>query len=427
MTIPKRLRSRRDKWRVRAPAVITTTAILALGGFAGYVLYRKHEFRDIRGSSSVEFLTTRAKTQRPAERIAWPRYGYDLGGTRSATYRLRPPFRRLWAFDNNPTLLEFPPAVAYGKLFLPTWDGRFLALDAGTGRLLWRRRSGRCGWGTPAIWRHLVINTYIGHKCGSPIPGSDGEVVAYAERTGAVRWRLRLGPCESSPLVVDGLVYIGDWHGQVYALNAWNGKQRWVFKAGGAIKGSASYADGKVYIGSYDGRVYGLDARTGRQVWRASAQQRLGHTGWFYSSPAVAYGRVYIGSTDSKVYSFGAATGRVRWSYTTGNYVYASPAVWRDLVLIGSYDHVFYALDAATGALRWRFRANGPISGSASVVGGIVYFSTFARRTYGLDARTGRPVWIYPDGEYTPVVADSKHLYVVGYRRVFAFAQRVPW
>ena len=63
---------------------------------------------------------------------------------------------------------------------------------------------------------------------------------------------------------------------------------------------------------------------------------------------------------------------------------------------------------------------------SASVVNGIVYFSTLQRRTYGLDARTGRPVWIYPDGEYTPVVADAHRLYVVGYRRVFAFAQRAP-
>jgi outer membrane protein assembly factor BamB len=60
------------------------------------------------------------------------------------------------------------------------------------------------------------------------------------------------------------------------------------------------------------------------------------------------------------------------------------------------------------------------------VVDGIVYFSTLQRRTYGLDARTGRAVWMYPDGEYTPVVADSQRLYVVGYRRVFAFAQRAP-
>ena len=93
---------------------------------------------------------------------------------------------------------------------------------------------------------------------------------------------------------------------------------------------------------------------------------------------------------------------------------------------MGSYDRGFYAFDAATGAVRWHFRANGQISGSASVVHGIVYFSTFGRRTYGLDARTGRLLWTFPDGEYTPVVADHEHLYLVGYRRVFAFVQRAP-
>jgi len=409
----------------RALLAAGAVAVLIGGGLGAFAIYRQHQFRDIHGSSSVEFVTT---APRPAGRppgIAWPRYGYDLAANRAAAYRLRPPFRRLWIFNDNPTLLEFPPAVAYGRLYLPTWDGRFLALDARSGRVLWRHRSGRCGWGSPAVWRGLVIATYIGHKCASPVPGTDGEVVAYAARSGRVRWRFRLGPCESSPLVVDGTVYVGDWHAHVYALAAATGRLRWQSTLGGAVKGSFSYADGKVFIGAYDGHLYALGAGTGRVVWRGSAQNRLGGRGWFYSSPAVAHGRVYIGSTDGKVYSFGERTGKLRWSYTTGRFVYASPAVWRDLVLVGSYDHVFYAFDAATGAVRWRFMANGPISGSASVVGGVVYFSTFNRRTYGLDARTGRPLWQYPDGEYTPAVADSHRLYVVGYRRVFAFSPLV--
>jgi outer membrane protein assembly factor BamB len=409
-----------------AGAATALAAVLAAAGFGAYALYRKHEFRDVHGSSSVEFVTTQARPSTSAEGVPWPRYGFDFAGTRAARYRLRPPFRHLWTFNDNPTLLEFPPAVAYGRLFLPTWDGRFLALDAHTGRLLWRRHSGRCGWGSPAVWGRLLITTWIGQAgdCDKPIPGTDGEVVAYEARTGRVRWRFHLGPCESSPLVVRGLVYVGDWHGHVYALDVRTGRRRWGFRTDGAVKGSASYAGGAVYIGSYDGHVYKLAARTGKRIWRASAQNRLGGRGWFYSSPAVAFGRVYIGGTDSKVYSYGAGSGKLRWSYATGGYVYASPAVWADLVLVGSYDHTFYAFDAATGRVRWRFHANGPISGSATVVDGIVYFSTLRRRTYGLDARTGRPVWIFPDGEYTPVVADSHRLYVIGYRRVFAFVRR---
>ena len=72
------------------------------------------------------------------------------------------------------------------------------------------------------------------------------------------------------------------------------------------------------------------------------------------------------------------------------------------------------------------FKANGPISGSATVIDGVVYFATLTKNghTYALDARTGRLLWSFPDGRYTPVVADKDHLYLVGYATLYAFAPR---
>ena len=58
------------------------------------------------------------------------------------------------------------------------------------------------------------------------------------------------------------------------------------------------------------------------------------------------------------------------------------------------------------------------------MIAGRVYFSTLKGRTYALDARTGRAVWTFPDGKYTPVVADAKRLYLVGYARVYGFDER---
>ena len=399
-------------------------AVALLGAGGAYVLYVHHQGRDVRGSPTVEFrpapeTTATRPARRPDESVAWPTYGFGAARLRfAAGVRLRPPFRRRWTFHGR-TLLEFPPAVAYGRVYLPTFDGRFYALDAGTGRTIWRRSTGRCGWASPAVHRQLVVVTFIGHQCDSATPGSDGIVLALDARSGRVRWRRTIGPTESSPLVVEGLVYVGDWRGRVYALSERTGRTVWSFATGGKIKGSAAFAAGRIYIGSYDGRVYALAARTGRELWHVSGQPRLGGSGTFYSTPAVAYDRVYIGSTDGKVYSFGAASGKLRWSYGTGGYVYASPAVWRELVLVGSYDHTFYAFDAATGEVRWHFRANGPISGSATVIDGVVYFSTFALRTYALDARTGRLLWTFPDGKYSPVVADARRLYLVGWGRLY--------
>ena len=103
--------------------------------------------------------------------------------------------------------------------------------------------------------------------------------------------------------------------------------------------------------------------------------------------------------------------------------MYSSPAVWQGGILIGSYDGTFYALDASSGALRWKFSANGPISGSATVLGHVVYFSTLKQRTYALDARTGRELWSWPDGKYSPIVADRQRLYLVGNGRLYGMVE----
>ena len=46
------------------------------------------------------------------------------------------------------------------------------------------------------------------------------------------------GTIESSPAVVEGVVYIGSCDGFLYALDAKSGRLKWKFKAGGAIVSS---------------------------------------------------------------------------------------------------------------------------------------------------------------------------------------------
>ncbi len=86
---------------------------------------------------------------------------------------------------------------------------------------------------------------------------------------------------------------------------------------------------------------------------------------------------------------------------------------------VGSHDSPFYALDAGSGDVRWSFDAKGRISGAATVIAGVVYFSTVEERTFALDARTGRKLWEFPDGKYTPIVADEERVYLTGYKRLY--------
>jgi outer membrane protein assembly factor BamB len=62
----------------------------------------------------------------------------------------------------------------------------------------------------------------------------------------------------------------------------------------------------------------------------------------------------------------------------------------------------------------------GAVSGAPTVMAGLVYFSTLRDKTFAVNARTGKIAWRFPDGQYTPLVADEQHAYITGHRRVYA-------
>ena len=176
-----------------------------------------------------------------------------------------------------------------------------------------------------------------------------------------------------------------------------------------------------MYFSSYDGNVYALDARTGKQRWKFAFAGEHRFTAkhlhgaqpadeampdpfdFFLSSPAVVRNTVYLGSGDGNVYALDAESGTLRWKFHTGNVVHASPAVANDTVYVGSWDSFFYALDASTGTLRWRFKTGEDpkifnqvgIQSSAVIAGDMVYFGCRDSQLYALDATSGEKRWSF--------------------------------
>jgi outer membrane protein assembly factor BamB len=407
---------------------LSVAAVLVLGVIAAVVIHRLQGERNIRGSSTEEFTLSTAAPKPPPLGTPWPQYGFDETRDRSVQLALRPPYRRAWAFGAG-SLVEFPPSIGFGRLYFSTNSGKFAAVNLQTGKRAWKYLSHRCVAASPAVgsYKHGTVYAVFLNKppCNAAHTKGNGKVIAFAAGFGEIRWQKTIGPSESSPLLIGNRLYVADWDGRVWALDARSGRTIWRRKpARAAIKGAVSSTAGKLYVGSYDGHVYCLGAQKGRLIWKAKAQRRLYGRSRFYSTPALAYGRLYIGSTDGKVYSYGATTGRLLWSHGTGGYVYSSPAVWKGLVFAGSYSKRFFAFDAATGDVRWSFRANGQISGSPTVIGNVVYFATLAKRTYALNARTGKQLWTFPDGKYTPVVAVQGRLFLVGLGKVYGMVPR---
>ncbi len=363
----------------------------------------------------------------------WPRYGFDAARTRffAGGRSLAPPLRVGWRYDDH-ALLEFPPVIFHGSLFLIDDNGWAKALDKHTGHVLWQRRAGTLAAASPALGVpqraiFVAVLSTDANAASSQSPGN-GRFAALSMRDGHVLWSRPIpAGTESSPIAYGDTVYFGDQSGTVYALRASDGHLLWTYHASGAVKGGPALSHGILYFGDYAGRAYAVDARTGRQVWAISTDgARFGFgSGNFYSTPAIAYGRVYMGNTDGRVYSFAAGTGQLAWATGTGAYVYSSAAVanppgFGPTVYIGSYDGTMYAFDARSGAVRWTHPAGGKISGAGTIIGGVLYFSDLGdKSTIGLDVRTGRQVFRFPDGAFNPVVADFGAIYLDGYGTMY--------
>ncbi len=235
---------------------------------------------------------------------------------------------------------------------------------------------------------------------------------------GVEQWRFVTGGLVyGSPIVADGVVYIGSGTDKLYALETLTGVQRWTFTTRGDVYSAAAVADGTVYVGSVDNYLYAVDTRTGKQRWKFLT----GKNG--SSSPTVADGVVYVGGgvdvpgpggvgsdyIAGYVYAIDAGTGKQRWKFTTPSRVEEPPTVVDGVVYACSVSGTAYAVDAGTGKQRWKFTTRDLVTAAATVVDGVVYVSSEDSNVYALDAATGKQRWKFAtsDNVSAPTVADG--------------------
>ncbi|HEX8976540.1 MAG TPA: PQQ-binding-like beta-propeller repeat protein [Solirubrobacteraceae bacterium] len=419
--------------RLLRRGLVALVVVLLLAG-AGVAYLLSHSPGNV-SHPNLQFTqptTTAAPKPRPhklANNFQWPWYGLNNSRTRffaAAGTRLHPPLHVGWTF-NDGALLEFPPVIYHTTLFVLDDNGYARAINTLNGHVRWTRRIGTLAAASPAVAAQdqivvMPVLSQYGHSPGG------GRFVGLSMRTGHILWS-HPDPAgtESSAIVSGHTAYYGDQAGVLTAIDVRNGHVGWTYHASGAIKGGPALSNGNLFFGDYAGRAYAVSAANGHQVWAVDTSGThfgLG-SGNFYATPAVAFGRVYMGNTDGRVYSFGARNGALAWATSTGAYVYASASVavtpgLGPTLYVGSYDGNFYAFNAQSGAVRWRHAAGGRISGSSTVIGNTVYFSTLgSKTTTGLDATTGRTVFSFPDGAFTPVIADYHAIYLDGYGMLY--------
>ncbi len=367
--------------------------------------------------------------------IDWPFFGrtpqrtHYLPANQGGIDRpLDPPLKEAWSVSTH-GLIEFPPAIGDGVAYVINKYGNAKAIRLSDRKVIGelvldpKNKGHQLDVTGPAYYRGLIYGAFL-----------DGTVAAGNGKTGKQVWVRHLhAHLESSPLPVDGNLYLGTDTKEVVALDAGDGHTVWSFHAPGAVKASPSYDGGNVFVGDYESSMLALDANTGKPVWRTNTSRVPPYgNGGFFSSPAIAFGNVYAARDDGTVYAFDEATGKVRWSFQTGGAVYGSPAVAQvpgtpPTVYIGSENGTFYALDARTGKVRWTYEVGGPVPGTATVIGHTVYVSSFAtKKTIGIDVRTHKKNFEIDQAGYTPIVSDGRRLILVGYFTVFGLEPTTP-
>lgn len=220
----------------------------------------------------------------------------------------------------------------------------------------------------------------------------DNNIYALKSESGSFIWKYPSSDgIASSPCVNGSHVFVGSSDNYLYCLRQDNGRMDWRFETGGPIHSSPRADFGHVFFGSDDGYFYAVNATSGRQVWRTKVHHMV------RSTACIRGERIFFGTEGGYVYCLDF-TGQVKWQFQARRAVTSSPAFAEDIIFVGSMDSTVYAVDANSGWALWRFRARRPIVSSPAVDQDTVYIGASDGNLYALDIFSGRKIWQFETG-----------------------------
>lgn len=225
-------------------------------------------------------------------------------------------------------------------------------------------------------------------------------------------WSAKLGGTElrvgarQRPVVLDGRVYAAGSGSSVRALDLQTGQAVWTWAGdeNARFAGGPGVGDGTVAVGGLNGEVIALDAATGTEKWKGQVLNEV------IAAPAVGGGMVFVRSNDGRVTAFDASSGEKRWTWRSdmpalsvrGN---AGLTLGPGFVFVGTDNGRIVALSAADGTELWGqtvAQAEGrseldrmnDVDGTPLLEGSTLYVSSYKPQTMAIDAPSGQPMWV---------------------------------
>jgi outer membrane protein assembly factor BamB len=230
----------------------------------------------------------------------------------------------------------------------------------------------------------------------------------------------------STPVLVDGHIYIATDQGSIFKLAANSGEilQRWptgtdriwstlhVFQnrlvvtdiskgqmffldliagevtfnldLGGGVPGDGLFVNQTGYMGTFGSELLKIDLTKPKIDWRAPTD------GWIVGQPVIDGSNLYAATSRGAIYAFDINSGSVLWSrsYPESNFR-ARPVIYRDSLLVVDRDGLVFALELDTGKKLWESATGRETDANPILIEDVLILLTKDNQLLEIDARSG--------------------------------------
>lgn len=218
-------------------------------------------------------------------------------------------------------------------------------------------------------------------------------------------------------------IFIADYEGQVYALDAKSGDSIWNVDVGTQLSSGPGLAIDCVLLGTNKAEVIALIEHDGKELWRERVSSEV-----VAISKSTVDDIAVIHTLDGRLHGLNAVTGERKWIYERTEPALtlrggSTPLIERGTVIAGLANGMLVNLDLASGEPRWEVAVTQSrgrselerivdVDADYVIQDGMVYVATYQGEVAAVDIATGVVMWRRKMSVYTGLSVDDLHLYV---------------
>lgn len=217
-----------------------------------------------------------------------------------------------------------------------------------------------------------------------------------------VLWTFEMeSPGRAEAAIGDGVIYVGDAIGNVYAIDMEAQEARWKFVTDGSVLAAPALSPEVVVVASSDAMVYGLDRESGEKRWAFEGEDKFTAGPIIQKSSDGKEEWVLVNCYDGTSHCLRLRDGTTVWDYNTGYYLNGASAVLDDtLVVFGGCDAMVYGLDLSSGEPALQVETEAQITNSGATAGSVMYCGNHAHQVVAADVLSEEILWVYEGGEF---------------------------